>query len=205
MTLQARLSVLVLPALVLIPGLFTGARMAAFLGGALLSCIAASIAGRVLMARLVGARHRRTVFHGLGASHDYGRLHLREALPIHVSGVVAVGLLTAICTRGDSYLAQCIASIGVFWTVIQAAPVQPTCGGDAAWNLLRWWLGPIQGEAWSSRLTLLGAVAGCWASLQLGLVFLIPLGAVALHHGWVAYRSRSTEPAALLVLPGAPA
>jgi hypothetical protein len=172
---------------------------------ALASCVVASILPRLLVARLMGLKHRRTVFHGLGASHDFGRLSPLQALFVHGSGIVGVALTTLIAMQGSGYIALSIAGIGMFWTCVQLAPVQPTCGGDLAWTVLCWVLGPVRGEDISARLTLFGALAGIWAALQLGMVFLIPLSTVALHHGWQVYRNRTTEPPELLVLPGVPA
>jgi len=205
MTLRVRSSLLVLPGLVLAQGVLGGARTALFLAVALGVCAVVTALARLSMAALLGLGHRRTVLHGLGASHDWGRLPLRKAMLVHSAGVLAVGLVTLVCWGQPSYLARTVAAIGVFWTAIQAAPIQPTCGGDAAWSLLVYGLGPVRGPEWSTGITLVGGIAGCWVGLQLGMLFLIPLCGVAVHNGWRSYRTRRTEPAELLALPGAPA
>lgn len=205
MTVQARPSVLVPVGLVVAQGVLFGALGAGLMAGALAALMGSTELGRLVAARAMGLRRRRTVLHGLGASHDFGRLRLRDALRVHGAGVLASGLLTLACSFGDSYLAISIAGMGLYWTGIQAAPVSATCGGDAAWALLTWFMGPIRGSDVCARLTLFGGLAGVWAGLQLGTGFLIPLSVVALHHGWQSYRSRTTEPPELLVLPGAPA
>ena len=205
MTLQARSSVLVPIGLVVVQGALFGSTGAALMAGALAALMASTEFARLVVARALGLRRRRTVLHGLGATHDFGRLRLREAFCVHGAGVFAAGLLTLACSQGDSYLAISIAGMGLFWTCIQAAPVHATCGGDVAWAVSTWFLGPIRGSDLCARLTLFGGAAGVWAGLQLGTVFLIPLSVVALGHGWRRYRSRTTEPPELLVLPGAPA
>ena len=205
MRVQARFSVLVLAGLVALQGALGGSYAAGLMAIALATCVAATALPRLLVARLVGLRHRRTVFHGLGASHDFGRLSPLQALLVHGAGIAGVGLATLVASQGGGYIAMSIAGIGMFWTCVQLAPVQPTCGGDLAWTLLCWALGPVRGEDISARLTLFGALAGIWAALQVGMVFLIPLSTVALHHGWQVYRNRTTEPPELLVLPGVPA
>ncbi len=205
MSVQARASILVLPGLVLAQAMVGSPRMAASLAVALLACSMVTGIARLGMAALLGLRHRRTVLHGLGASHDWGRLKVREALLVHLAGILAVGAMTLACRQNPSYLAQSVAGVGIFWTAIQAAPVLPTCGGEAAWSLLQYALGPVRGATWSARITILGGIACCWIGLQLGTVFVIPLCGVAIHNGWRSYRTRTTEPVELFALPGAPA